>query len=98
MKQVILNLYPETVTMSMIKGKLRNEIKLNEMNETIYNTEVLKSNLCNYNDVYILIIGHNVIQVAFKNCASLNKCITKIDGITIDDAEDLDLVMPIYNL
>ena len=58
MKQVILNLYPETVTMSMIKGKLRNEIKLNEMNETIYNTEVLKSNLCNYNDVYILIMDN----------------------------------------
>ena len=28
----------------------------------------------------------------------LTKCITKIDETTIDDAEDLDLVMPIYNL
>ena len=26
------------------------------------------------------------------------KCITKIDGTTIDDAEDLDVVMPVYNL
>ena len=25
-------------------------------------------------------------------------CITTIDGTTIDDAEDLDLVMPMYNL
>ena len=69
-----------------------------------YNTEVLESNLCDYNDVYILvrgnitIIGHQVTQVAFKNCAPFTKYITKIDGATIDDAEDLDLVMPMENL
>ena len=28
----------------------------------------------------------------------LLKCITKIGGTTLDDAEDLDLVMPMYNL
>ena len=67
-------------------------------NETIYNTEVLKSNLCNSNDAHILtrgnihIIKHNVIQVAFENCAPFIYCITKID-----DAEDLDLDMLMYN-
>ena len=41
-------------------------------NAIIYNTEVLKSNLCHFNNVYILvtvnitIIGHHVTQVAFK--------------------------------
>ena len=61
----------------------------------MYNTEVLESNLCDYNDAYILVkediakIGHEVTQVVF---------ITKIDGTTIDDAEDLDLVIPMYNL
>ena len=39
-----------------------------------------------------------MIQVAFKKYAPFTKCITKIDGTTIDDAEDLDLVMPMYNL
>ena len=73
-------------------------------NEITYNTEVLKSNLCGYNDPYILVRGNNTImgyqaaQVAFRNCAPFTKCITKIDGITIDHAEDLDLVMPMYNL
>ena len=33
-----------------------------------------------------------------KKCAPFNKCITKIDGTIIDDVEDLDLVMSIYNL
>ena len=45
-------------------------------NEITYNTEVLKSGLCDYKDVYILVIGnitiasHNLgTQGAFKNCA-----------------------------
>ena len=73
-------------------------------NETTYNTEVLKSNICDYNDAYILIRGDITVaaagatQVVFKSCAPLTKSITKIDGTTIDDAEDLDLVIPRYNL
>ena len=43
-------------------------------------------------------MGRNVAQVAFKNCAPFTKCIAKIDGTTIDDVEDLDLVMSIHNL
>ena len=75
-----------------------------ERNEIIYNTEVLKFTFYDYNDSSILLggnitnIGHQVTQVAFKNCAPFTKCITKIDGTIIDDAENLDLVMPIYNL
>ena len=73
-------------------------------NETAYNTEVLKSSLYDYNDAYILVRGFITVraapatQVAFKNCAPYAKCITNIDGTTIDDAENLDLVMPMYNL
>ena len=44
------------------------------------------------------IIGCQVTQVAFKNCAPFTKCITKIDGTTIDDAEDLHLFTAMYNL
>ena len=68
-------------------------------NEIIYNTEVLKSNLCDHNDVYILVWSNIIVieapaaQVSFKNCVPFTKCITKIDGTTIDDAEDLDLAM-----
>ena len=36
--------------------------------------------------------------MAFKNCAPFVNYITKIDGTTIDVAEDLDLVMSMYNL
>ena len=37
-------------------------------------------------------------QVAPKNRAPFIKCITKIDGTTTDDVEELDLVMSMYNL
>ena len=68
-------------------------------NEIIYNTEVLKLNLCGYNDAYILVKGDITVtaapatQIAFKKCTPFTKCITKIDQTTIDDVEDLDLVM-----
>ena len=73
-------------------------------NEIIYNIELLKSNVCNYSDAYILVKGNITViaapatQGTFKNCTPFIKCITKIDGTTIDDVEDLDLVMPMYNV
>ena len=77
----------------------------NVRNGIIYNTEVLKSNLCDYNDAYILVRGNivttahsNPTPVAFKSCEPFIKCITKIDGTTIGDAEDLDLAMQMHNL
>ena len=61
-------------------------------NEIIYNTEVLKYNPCDYNETYILVRGDiiitvhdNATPVAFKNFAPFIKCITKIDGTTIDN-------------
>ena len=65
---------------------------------------MLRSNICDYNDAYILvrgdttILGHNFTQTAFRNFASFCKFITKTDRTTIVDAEDLDLVMRMYNL
>ena len=58
---------------------------------------LLKLTIIGHQDI-ITIIWHQATQVAFKKCAPFTKCITKIDGKTIDDAEDLDLVMAMYNL
>ena len=73
-------------------------------NAITYNTEVSKSNLCDYNDAFILVIDDITITaspatlVVFENCKPFTKYITIIDGTTIDDAEDLDLVIPMYDL
>ena len=65
---------------------------------------MLRSDLCDFNGVYILvkrtiIVGapNNAIwnkAVAFKNNAPFINCISKINSVKIDNAEDLDVVMP----
>ena len=39
-----------------------------------------------------------VKKLVFKNSAPFLNCISKINGIKIDNAEDLDVVKPMYNL
>ena len=36
--------------------------------------------------------------VTFKNCAPFTKCISRINNTDIDNAQDIDLVMLMYNL
>ena len=36
--------------------------------------------------------------VIFKNCAPFTKCISRINGIDIDNAQDIDTVMPMFHL
>ena len=36
--------------------------------------------------------------VAFKNCAPFIACITNINNIEIDNCQDIDIIMPMYNL
>ena len=37
-------------------------------------------------------------KLVFKNNAPFINCVSKINGVKIDNAEDLDVVMPMYNL
>ena len=74
---------------------------------------MLKSSLCDYSDAYILVKGTITVnntaatdtdanntnkKVIFKNCASLTNCISEINNTQVDNAKDLDIVMPMYNL
>ena len=68
-------------------------------------TKSLKSSLCDYSDAYILVTGNiaatpnNVVaQVAFKNCAPFKNCRTEINDIFIDNADFINITMPMYNL
>ena len=85
MKQTILNLWQK-------KWNIFNDNSRANYGEGNYNTEVLISNLCNYNDAYILVRGDITVRAA--PCAPFTKYITKIDWTTIDGDKDLDLVMP----
>ena len=68
---------------------------------------MLRSDLCDFSDAYIVVKGTITTEpdnskrnksVAFKTNVPFINCILKINGIQIDDAEDLDVVMPMYNL
>ena len=68
-----------------------------------YNTRVLKPNLCDYAEAYILVNGtirgkggNNNTRLALKNCAPLIKCNLEINAEHVDTAENLDIVMPMY--
>ena len=37
-------------------------------------------------------------KVTFKNCAPFTKCISRINNTDVDNAHDIDIVMPMYNL
>ena len=70
-----------------------------------YDTKVLKPNLCDYAEAYILINGTiratnavNATRLALKNCAPFTKCNLEINDEHVDTAENLDIVMPMYNL
>ena len=70
-----------------------------------YDTRVLTPNLCDYAEAYILVDGTiratnavNATRLALKNCASFTKCNLEINDEHVDTAENLDLVMPLYNL
>ena len=70
-----------------------------------YDTRVLKPNLCDYAEAYILVNGtiraaaaNANTRLALKNCAPFTKCNLEINDEHVDTAENLDITMPIYNL
>ena len=78
-----------------------------------FKTAMLRSSLCDYSDAYILVKGNITVnntaadgaaanntnkKVIFKNCAPFTGCISKINSTQVDNAEDVDIVMSMYNL
>ena len=70
-----------------------------------YDTRVLKPNLCDYAEAYILVDGTiraanalNATGLTLKHCAPITKCKLDINDKHVDTAENLDIVMPMYNL
>ena len=78
-----------------------------------FKTAMLRYSLCDCSDTYILAKGNISVnntaaaaadpdnrnkKVTFKNCAPFTNCIIKINNTQIDNAEYIDIVMPMYNL
>ena len=103
------------------KFRTKNLVEINDESRGAYNvnsqikfkTTMLKSSLCDYSDVYILVKGTISVnntaaagaganntnkKVILKSCAPFTNCISKINNTQIDNAKDIDIVMSMYNL
>ena len=78
-----------------------------------FKTTILISSVCDYSDDYILAKGNITVnntaaadayanntnrKVIFKNCAPFTNYISEINNTQVDNAKDIDIVMPMYNL
>ena len=74
-----------------------------------FKTPILRLDLCDYAHAYILVSGTITVAgnhpkdrqnkpVILKNNVPFMSCITRINGDSTEDADDLDIVMPMYNL
>ena len=74
---------------------------------------MLKSRLCNYKDTYLFVKRTTSVtnpagagniansedkKVVFKTCAPFTDCINEINNTQVDNAKEIDVVMPMYNL
>ena len=70
---------------------------------------MLISDLCDYSDAYIVVKRDITVEgannrdrknrsLAFKNNALFISCISKVNGVFIENVDDLDILMPVYNL
>ena len=73
-----------------------------------FRTPMLRSDLLDYSDACIVVeetrtdLGGHIDEydrtLAFKNNSPFISCISKINNTVTDNVEDLDVVMPVYNL
>ena len=112
----INNLLLSEESEKLSKSVTREYVKVNSLSNTYdenksvrFKTPMLRSDLCDYADAYILVNGTITVAgnhprdrqnrpLILKNNARFVSCITRINGELIEDADDLDIVMPMYNL
>ena len=103
---------PRFVTKKWIEVYDQSEGNYNVNKEIRIKTSMLRSDLCDFSDAYIVVKGTITLTktdrirfidirnrfLAFKNNTPFTNCISKINNVLIDKAVDLDVVMRMYNL
>ena len=82
----------------------------NKDNQIRFKTLILRSILCDYSDTYIIVKGTIIVaketaaapnnankKVTFKNYVPFTNCISRINNTQVDDAHDIDVVIPMHN-
>ena len=104
----MIKIYQDLLLKNGLKFMINQE-KITVVNKEIrIKTSMLRSDLRDFSHAYFVVKGNIIVTnpdnakrnkvVVFKNNALFINCISKINGVKIDNAEDLDVVMPMYNL
>ena len=102
------NQLPRYVTRKFVKVYDESDGTYNANKDVTFKIPQLRNNLCDWNDAYIVVTGKIIvtnpsnaaynIKLDLKNNALFFSCVTRINNRLIDDYQDLDIVMPMYNL
>ena len=98
---------PRYVTKKWVEVYDQSQQNYHPNKEIRIKTSMLRSDLCDFNYAYIVVKGDITVanpdvakrnkEVIFKNNAPFINCISKINGVKIDTAEDLEVAMAMYN-
>ena len=104
----VSDLVPKYVTEKWIEIYDESGGTCNTIKDIRFKTPQWRSDLCHFNEAYIVCVGKiNVTdpdnaaydkKLALKNNAPFFSCVTRINGKLVENAQDLDIVMPLYNL
>ena len=100
---------PRFITKKWIEVQSQSGNTCNTSKPIRFKTSMLRSDLCDYSDAYVWVKGKITVtnpndnasfnkELILKNNAPFISCISKINGELVENAENLDIVMPMYNL
>ena len=90
-----------------------NHEKHNTSSDIKFKTLMIRSNLCDYSNPYIHVkatiavlntaaavasVNDTNKNIIFKSCTPFTNCTSEMNNTQVDDAEDFDIVMLMYNL
>ena len=100
----MVKIYQDFLLKNGLKLMINQKKNYNINKEIIIETLILRSDLWDFSDAYVAVKGVIAVTnlddakrnkaVAFKDNAPFINCILKINGVQIDNAEDLNIVMP----
>ena len=99
---------PKFVTRKWVEAQHQSGDTYDMSRQIRFKTSMLRSDLCDYSDAYVWVKGKIIVtdpnninfdkRLTLQNNAPFISCISKINGELVENAEDLDIVMPIFNL
>ena len=100
---------PRFITKKWIEVQSQSGNTYNTSKPIRFKTSMLRSDLCDYSDAYVWVKGQITVtnpndnanfnkELTLKNNAPFISCISKINVELVENPEDLNIVMPMYNL